>query len=78
MGVLQEMREFSTTFLPWPELGVSIPHHFLPNHHTKEVLHRPIDQTIGINHIGEVAPPRVPPIYTKMAGNVLNTTICDL
>jgi hypothetical protein len=67
-----------TTFLPWPEPGVSIPHHFLPFYHNKEVLHRPIDQIIGIDHIGEVAPPRAPPICTKMVGNVLNTTICDL
>jgi hypothetical protein len=75
MGVLQN---FSTIFLPWSVPGVSIPHHFLQIYHSKEVLHWPIDQIVGINHIDEVAPPQVPSIYTKMVGNVLNTTICDL
>jgi hypothetical protein len=37
-----------------------------------------MDQIVGINHSDKVAPPQVPPIYTKMEGNVLNTTICDL
>ena len=71
-------RNFFTKFLVWPIPGVFVPHHFLPIYHSKEVLHRPIDQIIGINHIGKVAPPQVPPIYTKMVGNVLNTTNCDL
>ena len=73
-------RKVSTTFLPWPVPGVFVPYHFLPIYHSKEVLHRPIYQIIGINHIGEVyiAPPQAPPIYTKMVGNVLNTTNCDL
>jgi hypothetical protein len=32
-------------------------------------------QIIGINHSDEVAPPQAPPIYTKMVGNVPNTTM---
>ena len=72
------LRENGPNTLPWPVSGVSVPNHFLPIYHSKEVLHRPIDQIIGINHIGKVAPPQVPPIYTKMVGSVLNTTICDL
>jgi hypothetical protein len=58
--------------------GVSIPHHFLPIYHGKEVLHQPIDQIVGINHSDKVAPPQSPPIYTKTVENVLNTAICDL
>jgi hypothetical protein len=65
----------STTFLRWPIPGVSIPHHFLPIDHSAEVLHQPMDQIIGINQSDKVAPPQAPPMYTKMVGNVLNTTI---
>ena len=75
MGILQKV---CTTFLPWSLPGVSRPHHFLPIYHSNEVLNRPMDQIIGINHSVEVVPPQVPPIYTKTVGNVLNTTICDL
>jgi hypothetical protein len=56
---------FGTIFLPWPVPGVSIPYHFLPIYHSNEVLHRPMDQIIGINHSVKVAPPQAPPIYTK-------------
>jgi hypothetical protein len=51
---------------------------FPTNLHSKEVLHRPMDQTVGINHSDKVAPPQVPPIYTKMVEIVLNTTVCHL
>jgi hypothetical protein len=43
--------------------------HFLPIYHSNEVLHLPMDQTIGINHSVKVAPPQAPPIYTKTVGN---------
>ena len=72
MGIPQK---FPTIFLPWLLPGVSIPHHFLPIYHSNEVLHRPMDQMIGIDHSGKVAPPQASPIYTKTVGNVPNGTI---
>jgi hypothetical protein len=61
---------------PWRWVGWGrAPRHFLPIYHSKEVLHRLVDQIIGINHSDEVTPPQAPPIYTKTIGNVRNATM---
>jgi hypothetical protein len=39
---------------------------FPTGYHNKEVLDRPLDQIVGMNHSDNVAPPQAPAIYTKM------------